>query len=199
MIVAALGADVVHVDSTALPVKDSMCSAEESILRSGRRRPSPSPIRSAPSEARDLRQPHLGHRQGTVTGALRGYVGDRDYAVYLHTGTGKKLGPCEDEIGPEEFVVARKGYVVISWSGGDRNCAIACSAQWPCAEPETCRSAILAEFKRHRGRARRTGTHQVQVVTSLPCEKSSTAKPRCCCAYWTDSPWMPSKLCASHR
>jgi hypothetical protein len=76
LIVAVLGADVLHVDSTSLPVKDKDSA------------------------------------KGIVTGALWGYVGDQDYAVYLYTSTGKKLGQREGEIGPEDFLGARKGYVV---------------------------------------------------------------------------------------
>ena len=76
LIVAVLGADVLHVDSTSLPVKDKDSA------------------------------------KGIVSGALWGYVGDQDYAVYLYTSTGKKLGQLEGEIGPEDFLEARKGYVV---------------------------------------------------------------------------------------
>ena len=48
---------------------------------------------------------------GLVTGTLWGYVGDRDCAAYIYTSTGKKVGQREGEIGPEEFLAARKGYV----------------------------------------------------------------------------------------
>src|SRR5438105_2555857 len=50
--------------------------------------------------------------KGITTGALWGYVGDRDCAVYLYTSTGKKLGQREGEIGPEELLARRKGPVV---------------------------------------------------------------------------------------
>jgi transposase len=46
---------------------------------------------------------------GIVTGALWGYVGDRDSAAYLYTSTGKKVGQRDGEIGPEEFLAQRKG------------------------------------------------------------------------------------------
>lgn len=45
-------------------------------------------------------------------GALWGYVGDKDCAVYLYASTGKKLGQREGEVGPEEFLAHRTGYVV---------------------------------------------------------------------------------------
>ena len=49
-------------------------------------------------------------------GALWGYVGaDADgplCAVYLFTSTGKKIGQREDEVGPEEFLLERDGFVV---------------------------------------------------------------------------------------
>jgi len=44
-------------------------------------------------------------------GTLWGYVGD-GVAAYLYTSTGKKTGQREGEIGPEEFLAARHGYVV---------------------------------------------------------------------------------------
>jgi transposase len=50
--------------------------------------------------------------KGIVTGALWGYVGDQDAAVYLYTSTGKKLGQREGEIGPEEFLKQREGPIV---------------------------------------------------------------------------------------
>lgn len=50
--------------------------------------------------------------KGIVTGALWGYVGDQDVAVYLYTSTGKKLGQRQGELGPEEFLALRKGPVV---------------------------------------------------------------------------------------
>jgi transposase len=76
LIEAVLGATVMHLDATSLPVRD----------------------RDGP--------------KGIVTGALWGYVGDEDKAVYLYTSTGKKLGQREGEIGPEEFLARRKGPVV---------------------------------------------------------------------------------------
>jgi len=49
-------------------------------------------------------------------GALWGYVGsDADgplCAVYLFTSTGKKVGQRDGEIGPEEFLLDREGFVV---------------------------------------------------------------------------------------
>jgi hypothetical protein len=48
---------------------------------------------------------------GIVTGTLWGYVGDRSSAVYLYTSTGKKVGQREGEIGPEQFLSLRQGYV----------------------------------------------------------------------------------------
>jgi transposase len=50
--------------------------------------------------------------KGIVLGALWGYVGDATSVVYLYTSTGKKLGQRDGEIGPEEFLAQRKGYVV---------------------------------------------------------------------------------------
>jgi len=50
--------------------------------------------------------------KGIVTGALWGYVGDTDKAVYLYTSTGKKVGQREGEIGPEQFLSLRKGFIV---------------------------------------------------------------------------------------
>lgn len=50
--------------------------------------------------------------KGIVTGSLWGYVGDADKALYLYTSTGKKLGQVEGEIGPEEFLSLREGYIV---------------------------------------------------------------------------------------
>ena len=46
-----------------------------------------------------------------MLGTLWGYVGD-GMAAYLYTSTGKKIGQREGEIGPEEFLAARHGYVV---------------------------------------------------------------------------------------
>lgn len=45
-------------------------------------------------------------------GALWGYVGDKDCAVYLYASTGKKVGQRPGEVGPEEFLGRRSGYVV---------------------------------------------------------------------------------------
>jgi transposase len=50
--------------------------------------------------------------KGIVTGALWGYVGDTDKAVYLYTSTGKKIGQRPGEVGPEEFLSLRKGFIV---------------------------------------------------------------------------------------
>lgn len=50
--------------------------------------------------------------KGITTGALWGYVGDRDCAVYLYTSTGKRLGQRQGEVGPEEFLQRRAGPVV---------------------------------------------------------------------------------------
>jgi transposase len=50
--------------------------------------------------------------RGIVTGALWGYVGDHDAAVYLYTSTGKKLHQRDDELGPEEFLDKRAGPIV---------------------------------------------------------------------------------------
>ena len=51
-----------------------------------------------------------------VLGTLWGYVGD-DAASYLYTSTGKKTGQRDGEIGPEDFLTARKGYVVADAAG----------------------------------------------------------------------------------
>jgi transposase len=71
-----LGAIVMQLDATSLPVRD----------------------KDSP--------------KGIVLGALWGYVGDATSVVYLYTSTGKKLGQREGEIGPQEFLAKRKGYVV---------------------------------------------------------------------------------------
>jgi transposase len=70
-----LGATVMHLDGTSLPVRD----------------------RDGP--------------KGIVTGALWGYVGDTDVAAYLYTSTAKKLGQREGEVGPEELLARRIGFV----------------------------------------------------------------------------------------
>jgi transposase len=49
---------------------------------------------------------------GIQVGALWGYVGDATSAVYLYTSTGKKLGQRPGEVGPEEFLTRRRGFVV---------------------------------------------------------------------------------------
>jgi hypothetical protein len=53
---------------------------------------------------------------GIVLGTLWGYVGGNQ-AVYLYTSTGKKVGQREGEVGPEEFLAKRKGYVVADAAG----------------------------------------------------------------------------------
>lgn len=50
--------------------------------------------------------------KGITTGALWGYVGDKDAAVYLYTSTAKKLGQREGEMGPEDMLKKREGPVV---------------------------------------------------------------------------------------
>lgn len=50
--------------------------------------------------------------KGIVLGALWGYVGDATSVVYLYNSSGKKLGQREGEIGPEQFLAMRTGYVV---------------------------------------------------------------------------------------
>jgi len=45
-------------------------------------------------------------------GALWGYVGGKECAVYLYASTGKKVGQRKGEVGPEEFLALRSGYVV---------------------------------------------------------------------------------------
>jgi transposase len=76
LIARVLGAVVMQLDATGLPVRD----------------------KESP--------------KGIVLGALWGYVGDASSAVYLYTSTGKKLGQRPGEIGPEEFLAMRTGYVV---------------------------------------------------------------------------------------
>ncbi|HEY3452298.1 MAG TPA: transposase, partial [Myxococcales bacterium] len=49
-------------------------------------------------------------------GTLWGYVGD-DAAAYLYTSTGKKTGQLEGEVGPEDLLAARHGYVVADAAG----------------------------------------------------------------------------------
>ena len=76
LIAEVLGAVVMQLDATGLPVRD----------------------KDSP--------------KGIVLGALWGYVGDASAAVYLYTSTGKRLGQRPGEIGPEEFLAKRTGYVV---------------------------------------------------------------------------------------
>lgn len=49
--------------------------------------------------------------KGIVTGALWGYVGDEDTAVYLYTATGKALGQRPGEMGPAQVLARRVGFV----------------------------------------------------------------------------------------
>lgn len=51
---------------------------------------------------------------GILVGALWGYVGMGEHAsaVYLYNSTGKKIGQRENEIGPEQFLSRRTGFVV---------------------------------------------------------------------------------------
>ena len=49
---------------------------------------------------------------GKRLGTLWGYVGDEDIALYLYASTGKKKGQKPGEIGPEDFLKLREGYVV---------------------------------------------------------------------------------------
>jgi len=54
---------------------------------------------------------------GIILGSLWGYVGDESAAVYLYTRTGKKVGQVEGEIGPQEFLAKRSGFVVADAAG----------------------------------------------------------------------------------
>ena len=76
LIAQVLGAVVMQLDATSLPVRD----------------------KDSP--------------KGIVCGALWGYVGDATSVVYLYNSSGKKLGQRPGEIGPEEFLAMRKGFVV---------------------------------------------------------------------------------------
>ena len=76
LVAQVLGAVVMQLDATSLPVRD-----KDSL-------------------------------KGIVLGALWGYVGDATTVVYLYMSSGKKLGQRPGEIGPEEFLARRKGYVV---------------------------------------------------------------------------------------
>lgn len=49
---------------------------------------------------------------GKKLGALWGYVGDRETAAVLYASTGKKTGQHPLELGPEDVLKLRKGYVV---------------------------------------------------------------------------------------
>ncbi len=76
LIAKTLGAAVMHVDGTSLPVRDKETG------------------------------------QQVVLGSLWGYVGDRAYALYIYTSTAKKAGQRPGEIGPEDLLRHRRGYVV---------------------------------------------------------------------------------------
>lgn len=79
LVASVLGAFVMHVDATSLPVRD----------------------KDGP--------------KGIRLGALWGYVGvtgDERRAVYLYTSTGKKLAQRPGEIGPEDLLTRRRGFVV---------------------------------------------------------------------------------------
>jgi transposase len=80
LIAQVLGATIMHMDSTSIPVRDKETGYQVNL------------------------------------GALWGYVGDKDCAVYLYASTGKKLGQREGEVGPEEFLAHRTGYVVVDAS-----------------------------------------------------------------------------------
>jgi transposase len=54
---------------------------------------------------------------GKRLGALWGYVGDEDVAAYLYASTGKKVGQKPSELGPEDVLKNRQGYVVADASG----------------------------------------------------------------------------------
>ena len=54
---------------------------------------------------------------GKRLGALWGYVGDEDVAAYLYASTGKKRGQKPGELGPEDMLENRQGYVVADASG----------------------------------------------------------------------------------
>ena len=49
--------------------------------------------------------------KGKRLGSLWGYVGDEDIALYLYTSTAKKKGQQPGELGPEDFLKLRQGYV----------------------------------------------------------------------------------------
>lgn len=54
---------------------------------------------------------------GITVGSLWGYVGDETAAVYLYTSTGKKIGQREGEVGPQEFLSKRTGFVCADAAG----------------------------------------------------------------------------------
>lgn len=72
-----------------------------------------------------------------ATGSLWGYVGvngDAQSAVYLYTSTGKRVGQREGEIGPLQFLAARKGFIVADAAGlfdplfhGDERVEVGCN------------------------------------------------------------------------
>ncbi len=57
-----------------------------------------------------VRDKDTGHQ--VVLGSLWGYVLDEQHALFLYTSTGKKNGQRPGEIGPEDLLRKRKGYVV---------------------------------------------------------------------------------------
>jgi transposase len=54
---------------------------------------------------------------GLTIGSLWGYVGDQTTAVMLYTRTGKKVSIVPGEIGPEQFLEKRRGFVVADAAG----------------------------------------------------------------------------------
>jgi transposase len=50
--------------------------------------------------------------KGIVNGALWGYVGDTDKAVYVYTSTAKAHGQRPDELGPADYLARRTGPIV---------------------------------------------------------------------------------------
>jgi len=58
--------------------------------------------------------------KGLVVGSLWGYVGvtgETRSGVYLYTSTGKKIGQRPGELGPEDFLAQREGFVVADAAG----------------------------------------------------------------------------------
>ena len=55
--------------------------------------------------------------KGKRLGTLWGYVGDENIALYLYATTGKKKGQKPGELGPEDFLKLRQGYVVADAAG----------------------------------------------------------------------------------